>query len=48
MIITKELFADEISRLSIQDKRWVIGLSGGADSLCLVLLANEYVTEKKQ
>ena len=45
MIITKELFADEISRLSIQDKRWVIGLSGGADSLCLVLLANEYVTE---
>ncbi len=45
MIITKELFTSEISRLSIQGKNWVIGLSGGADSLCLTLLASEYLIE---
>lgn len=42
MIITEELFAREIERLRIASDAWVIGLSGGADSLCLTLLANEY------
>ena len=42
MIITKELFANEIEKLQIDTEHCVIGLSGGADSLCLTLLANEY------
>ena len=45
MIITKELFADAIEKLMITGHTWVVGLSGGADSLCLTLLANEYATE---
>ena len=42
MIITKELFANEIAKLQIETEPCVIGLSGVADSLCLTLLANEY------
>ena len=45
MIITKELFADAIEKLMITGHTWVVGLSGGADSLCLTMLANEYATE---
>ena len=42
MIISEELFSNEISRLHVCGKRWVVGLSGGADSLCLTLLADRY------
>ena len=42
MIISEELFSNEISRLHVCGKRWVVGLSGGADSLCLTLLADMY------
>lgn len=42
MIITKELFAHEVEKLMLGAKAWVVGLSGGSDSLCLTLLANEY------
>lgn len=45
MIITKELFINEIEKLKLNANVWVVGLSGGADSLCLTLLANEYAME---
>ena len=44
MTITDALFADEIEKLGVTSHTWVVGLSGGADSLCLTLLANEYAT----
>lgn len=46
MIITKELFLDEFSRLSIHERTFVTGLSGGADSLCLTLLMNELAVDR--
>lgn len=42
MIISNELFSKELGQLSIKEKKWVIGLSGGADSLCLTLLSDIY------
>ena len=42
MIITEELFADTIKKLGFTGKTWVVGLSGGANSLCLTLLSHEY------
>ena len=45
MIITKELFATAIEKLGLNENAWVVGLSGGADSLCLTLLTNEYAIE---
>lgn len=45
MLITKELFYEAISKLPNLGDCWVIGLSGGADSLCLTLLAHEYSKE---
>ena len=45
MIITKESFANAIENLELNQDAWVVGLSGGADSLCLTLLANEYANE---
>ncbi len=45
MIITKKLFANEIEKFSLSKRAWVVGLSGGADSLCMTLLANEYAIE---
>ena len=42
MIITKRLFANEIEKLGLSKNTWVVGLSGGAASLCMTLLANEY------
>ena len=46
MIITKELFATAIEKLGLNENAWVVGLSGGADSLCLTLLTNEYAIER--
>ncbi|MDR0695857.1 MAG: tRNA lysidine(34) synthetase TilS [Holosporales bacterium] len=40
MVITEALFEERIQHLVKLEKKWVIGLSGGADSLCLILLAN--------
>lgn len=48
MIITNEMFSDKITPLLQGVSRYVIGLSGGADSLCLTLLANEYATSNNQ
>lgn len=43
MIITNETFFEVLESLLINNfNRCVIGLSGGADSLCLTLLMNEY------
>ena len=45
MIITDKDFATNIPIILKNEKIWVIGLSGGADSLCLTLLANKYCIE---
>ncbi|MDR1391147.1 MAG: tRNA lysidine(34) synthetase TilS [Holosporales bacterium] len=42
MIISDELFFLEIESELANKKKWVVALSGGADSLCLTLLANVY------
>ncbi|MDR3224611.1 MAG: tRNA lysidine(34) synthetase TilS [Holosporales bacterium] len=42
MLISDVQFAVKIPPHIRSEKLWVIGLSGGADSLCLTLLANEY------
>lgn len=45
MIITSELFAYKLQQIILSDivPHFVVGLSGGADSLCLTMLLNEYV-----
>ncbi len=43
MIISSEIFCKTLKSLTPGDSyKYVIGLSGGADSLCLTLLMNEY------
>ena len=41
MIITPKLFSQLMNKMNVSGKM-VVGLSGGADSLCLTLLLNEY------
>jgi tRNA(Ile)-lysidine synthase len=41
MVISDLLFAEQVAEIR-DKKRWVVALSGGADSLCLTLLANDY------
>lgn len=45
MIISSKLFTDELQKLITSDAEqcFVVGLSGGADSLCLTMLLNEYI-----
>ncbi|MDR2666984.1 MAG: tRNA lysidine(34) synthetase TilS [Holosporales bacterium] len=44
MVISDSLFAEYVDEIR-GEKRWVVALSGGADSLCLTLLANDYATK---
>jgi tRNA(Ile)-lysidine synthase len=46
MIITDQLFFEKIPKGMSQDSPWVVGLSGGADSLCLTLLSAEYAKQQ--
>ncbi|MDR2458512.1 MAG: tRNA lysidine(34) synthetase TilS [Holosporales bacterium] len=45
MIISERSFSDVVPGEIRACKTWVIGLSGGADSLCLTLLARSYAAE---
>ncbi|MDR1476074.1 MAG: tRNA lysidine(34) synthetase TilS [Holosporales bacterium] len=42
MVISSDLFAENIPEVAAEEKKWVVAVSGGADSLCLTLLANEF------
>ncbi|MDR0630837.1 MAG: tRNA lysidine(34) synthetase TilS, partial [Holosporales bacterium] len=47
MIIISDLeFAEKIPKSIDHEKIWVVGLSGGADSLCLTMLANNLAKQK--
>ncbi len=41
-IITEKIFEKYLPKEARQETIWVIGISGGADSLCLTLLADRY------
>ncbi|MDR0942206.1 MAG: tRNA lysidine(34) synthetase TilS [Holosporales bacterium] len=42
MLISDELFSEKIPEEIREKKIWAVGLSGGADSLCLTMLTNNY------
>ncbi|MDR1365181.1 MAG: tRNA lysidine(34) synthetase TilS [Holosporales bacterium] len=46
MLISERLFSDRVPCSVEGEKTWVIGLSGGADSLCLTLLAHSYAVDR--
>ncbi|MDR0640336.1 MAG: tRNA lysidine(34) synthetase TilS [Holosporales bacterium] len=42
MLISSSVFADDLPATARASKKWAVAVSGGADSLCLTFLANEY------
>ncbi|MDR1289285.1 MAG: tRNA lysidine(34) synthetase TilS [Holosporales bacterium] len=46
MIISDSSFAENIPAIVADGKKWVVAVSGGADSMCLALLAKEFVKER--
>ncbi|MDR2598586.1 MAG: tRNA lysidine(34) synthetase TilS [Holosporales bacterium] len=46
MIISGDSFAENVPEIAASEKKWVVAVSGGADSMCLAMLANEFTKER--
>jgi tRNA(Ile)-lysidine synthase len=44
MLISAATFAESIPTVAANENKWVISVSGGADSMCLICLAREYAS----